>query len=88
MHHNRTSCDHRGNTFSGEYWLLGNGLEAAVRVHYRGDKLERKLGQRVAEDVAQDLLRELVVRETITLKVVAAEKAMGMHGPVQVMRTC
>ena len=87
MHPEPTSCDHRGNTFFGEYRLLGNGLEAAVRVHYRGDKLERKLGQRVAEAVAQDLLRELVVRDAITLKVVAAEKAMGMHGPVQVGRT-
>lgn len=82
MHTERTSCDLRGNTFFGEYQLLDGGLGAAVRVRYKGDRLERKLGEQVAATVARDLLRELVVREAITLKVVAAEKAMGMHGPV------
>ena len=80
MRAEHTSCELRGSTFSGEYRVLGGGLGAAVRVRYGGADLERRLGQRAAEAVARDLLRELVVQETIKLKVVAAEKAMGMHG--------
>ena len=82
MHPERTSCDHRGNTFFGDFQLFRAGSGAAVRVRYKGDKLERPLGRQAAEAMARDLLKELVVRETITLKVVEAEKAMGMHGPV------
>lgn len=86
MQTERTSCDLRGNTFFGEYQRLDGGLEAAVRVRYKGDRLERKLGEQAAEAVARDLLLELVVREAIALKVVEAEKAMGMHGPAQAVR--
>lgn len=68
MHVDRTSCMHRGTAFFGEYHLLGDGIEAAVRVCYKGERLEAKVGRRLAEIVAHDLLRELVVQEAVALK--------------------
>lgn len=73
----RTSCVHHGNTFTGEYQCLADGLNAAVRVRYKGEKLEAKLGTRLAALVAHDLLHELVVRDAIALKVTQAEKVLS-----------
>ena len=86
MHTERTSCDLRGNTFFGEYQRLDGGLGAAVRVRYKGDRLERKLGEQAVEAVAGGRVGVLVGGGAIVLKVVEAEKAMGMHGPAQAGR--
>ena len=69
----RTSCVHRGDTFFGEYTMLDGALEATVQVRYRGSWLEAKVGRKLAELVAHDLLRELVVQEAVAAKVADLE---------------
>lgn len=76
MRNERTSCVHRGTTFFGEYQRLDNGPGTAVRVRYKGEKLEARVGEQLTELVARDLLHELVVRETIALKVTEAERSL------------
>ena len=77
MHVDRTSCVHRGATFFGEYHMVDDGLEAVVRVRYKGEGLEAKVGPRLAETVAHDLLRELVIQEAVALRVAEAERGAG-----------
>ncbi len=77
MRNERTSCTHAGHTFFGEFQRLHDGDGAAVRVRYKGEKLEAKVGEHLTELVARDLLHELVIRETIALKVTQAEKALA-----------
>ena len=77
----KTSCVHRGNTFFGDYELSGQGPDTTVRVRYKGEKLESKVGQQLTELVAHNLLRELVVREAIALKVSEAQNALGRDRP-------
>ena len=77
MRSERTSCTHRGHTFFGEYQRLDGDHGTAVRVRYKGEKLEAKVGDHLTELVARDLLHELVIRETIALKVTEAVRALA-----------
>ena len=65
----RTSCVHRGNTFYGDYKLVGLGSASEICVRYNGEDLCSRVGDRPPETIAEALLRELVVLEAVRAKV-------------------
>ena len=72
----RTACNHRGNTFFGDFETLGEGPETLVRVRYHGSELERKMGRLQAETIAAELLKELVVLEAVSVSVAKGEATL------------
>ncbi|UDL94609.1 MULTISPECIES: hypothetical protein [Lichenihabitans] len=68
------SCTYRDQRFFGIFDVSGNGATTAVWVRYNGDEDVMPVGSLAAETVAENLLRELVIRKFNADTVTNAER--------------